>query len=206
MTTIILTPKTMASAVRELVSADEDLHRVVERVGPPPMWGRRPGFATLVRIILEQQVSLASADSTYRRLQRRLGRVTAARVASVSVVMLRRQGVTRQKAEYIRHVAGLVVAEKLNLEALTEANDATVCRTLVAIRGIGPWTADIYLLMALRRPDVWPRGDLALRSAAQGVKRLRSLPSDTRLQRIAAAWRPWRSVAARILWHHYLHR
>ncbi len=206
MTTIILTPEAMASAVRELVAADEDLHRVVERVGPPPMWARRPGFATLVRIILEQQVSLASADATYRRLQRRLGRVTAARVASVSVVMLQRQGVTRQKAEYIRHVAGLVVAEKLNLEALTEANDATACRTLVAIRGIGPWTADIYLLMALRRPDVWPRGDLALRSAAQGVKRLRSLPSDTRLQRIAAAWRPWRSVAARILWHHYLHR
>ncbi len=205
MTTIILSPEAMASAVRELVAADEDLHRVVERVGPPPMWARRPGFATLVRIILEQQVSLASADATYRRLQRRLGRVTAARVASVSVVMLQRQGVTRQKAEYIRHVAGLVVAEKLNLEALTEANDATVYRTLVAIRGIGPWTADIYLLMALRRSDVWPRGDLALRSAAQGVKRLRSLPSDTRLQRIAAAWRPWRSVAARILWHHYLH-
>lgn len=206
MTTIILTPEAMASAVRELVAADEDLHRVVERVGPPPMWARRPGFATLVRIILEQQVSLASADATYRRLQRRLGRVTAARVGSVSVVMLRRQGVTRQKAEYIRHVASLVVAEKLNLEALTEANDATVCRTLVAIRGIGPWTADIYLLMALRRPDVWPRGDLALRSAAQAVKRLRSLPSGTRLQRIATAWRPWRSVAARILWHHYLHR
>lgn len=199
-----LTRDTLRSAVSELCARDDDLGRVVTATGPPPLWARPPGFATLVRIVLEQQVSLASARATFRRLQSAAGRVTATRVARLSPATLRRHGITRQKAEYVLDLARAIVAGELNLRAITHADDGTVRHALLAIRGIGPWTADIYLLMALRRPDVWPDGDLALRSATQGVKRLRVPPTEDRLRRMAARWRPWRSVAARILWHHYL--
>jgi DNA-3-methyladenine glycosylase II len=190
--------------VAELYERDGDLAAVVRRLGPPPLWRRRPGFSTLIRIILEQQVSLASAAAAYARLQGALGRVTARRVAALSVRQLRRHGLTRQKASYCHNLAQLVDAGELDLRVIGLAKDMTARRRLLEIRGIGPWTADIYLLMALGRPDVWPDGDLALVQAARQVKRLRRPPSRDRLRRLAATWRPWRSVAARILWHHYL--
>jgi DNA-3-methyladenine glycosylase II len=168
------------------------------------MWARRPGFATLLRIVFEQQVSLASADAAFTRLQRAVGRVTAQRVARLSLTELRRWGITRQKADYCLNLARLIVSGALNLRTIARADDATARQALLEVRGIGPWTADIYLLMALRRPDVWPDGDLALAGAVKQVKRLRTHPPNDRLQRIAVAWKPWRSVAARILWHHYL--
>lgn len=123
---------------------------------------------------------------------------------NLSVAELRSQSVTRQKAGYIIGLAHLIRHGDLNLRRLRDADDRAARQVLVTVKGIGRWTADIYLLMALGRPDVWPEGDLALRSAARKVKRLRKLPTDTRLERMAARWRPWRSIAARILWHHYL--
>jgi len=200
----MLTRETLLQGVSELCAVDDDMAAVVERFGPPPMWVRRPGFATLVRIILEQQVSLGSAEQTYIRLQRAVERVTADRVAALSLSELRQQGLTRQKASYCLGLARNIVDRELNLRSLADEDDDTSRRALLEIRGIGPWTADIYLLMALRRPDVWPDGDLALAESARRIRGLSKRPTYDRLRQIAEAWTPWRSVAARILWHHYL--
>ena len=199
-----LTRRTLQLAVRELSARDDDLRRLVDRSGPPPLWARRPGFATLVQIILEQQVSLASGRAAYARLQTVAGRVTAERVARLSDARLRRSGLTRQKASYCRGLAECIVRRELDLRHVADLDDQTARSHLLSFRGIGPWTADVYLLMALRRPDIWPDGDLALVKTAQGIKRLRRRPAHDQLRRIAAAWAPWRAVAARILWHAYL--
>ena len=199
-----LTRDSLLQGIGELCAIDSDLAAVVHKLGPPPMWARKAGFATLVRIILEQQVSLSSARATYSRLQAALGRVTAHRVAALSLTDLRALGITRQKAGYCSNLARLIAAGELQLSAIAEFSDAEARRKLCAVRGIGPWTADIYLLMALRRPDVWPDGDLALAEAARRVKRLRKPPTSDRLRRLARPWSPWRAVAARILWHFYL--
>lgn len=199
-----LSAATLRLAVAELGARDPDLAAVVERFGPPPLWARRPGFSTLIRIILEQQVSLRSAAAAYARLQTAAGRVTPARVAAISERRLRAAGLTRQKAAYCRGLATAVVSGELNLGGLDRLPDDEVRSILVAVPGIGPWTADIYLLIALGRPDVWPRGDLALARSLRRVKRLRSAPGEDRMAKIARTWTPWRAVAARVLWHDYL--
>ncbi|MDA1092532.1 MAG: DNA-3-methyladenine glycosylase 2 family protein [Acidobacteria bacterium] len=199
-----LTHARLLDGVDALSRVDRDLGRIAERFGPPPLWGRRPGYATLVRIILEQQVSLASAKATYNRMRDAFGEVTPTRISSLSEPDIQRAGVTRQKASYCLGLAQLIQRGEVDLGALNGQTDREVRRRLVAIRGIGAWTADIYLLMALRRPDIWPDGDLALATAAQQVKRLRQRPDDARLRRLAASWAPWRAVGARLLWHYYL--
>lgn len=199
-----LSERTFRRAVRDLCGADRDLAAVVERWGPPPFWTRPPGFATLVLIVLEQQVSLASARSTFSRIEVAVGAVTPAGLLEIGCDGLRRLGVTRQKADYCCNLAALVTRGELDLDRLAQAGDAEARERLTTIRGIGPWTADIYLLSALRRPDIWPDGDLALVEAARRVKRLRTHPDRERLRRIAAHWQPWRAVAARMLWHEYL--
>ena len=194
----------LLDGVEALSAADPDLAAVVTRFGPPPLWARRPGFATLVQIVLEQQVSLASGRATFGRLRDAWGEVTAERFATLTTAQIRSAGVTRQKTSYCLGIARQIVDGTLDLRRLGRAADDAARRRLVEIRGIGPWTADIYLLMALGRPDVWPDGDLALATAAHQVKRLRLRPDTERLRRLATSWAPWRAVAARILWHHYL--
>jgi DNA-3-methyladenine glycosylase II len=159
-----------------------------------------------VRIILEQQVSLASARAIYARLRGGAGRVTPDALLALGVRRVRGLGLTRQKAAYVLALAEEVRGGGLDLRALGAADDATAHAALVRLNGIGRWTADIYLLMALGRPDVWPKGDIALERTLRDVKRLRARTSPERLERIAESWRPHRSVAARMLWHHYLRR
>lgn len=197
---------TLAHATRELCRRDADLANVVRRWGHPPLWGRRPGFATLLRIILEQQVSLASARAMYQRLRGRVGEVTPGTVDALGIPGLRDLGFTRQKAAYCHGLAVELLEARLDLARLGRASDADAQARLVALKGVGPWSAGIYLLMALGRPDVWPPGDIALLQAMQEVKGLRQRPTIPRAERIARGWAPWRSVAARILWHHYLER
>ena len=199
-----LSQASLLQGVRELSARDPDLARVIQRHGLPPLWSRRPGFATLVRIILEQQVSLASAEAAYSRLQSVVGRVTPRRVAATTEAQLREAGLTRQKAAYCGTLARALLTGTLDLAAIAQLRDEAVRAILLQLPGVGPWTADIYLLMALRRTDVWPVGDLALARAAQHVKHLRRLPNSEQLTRMARAWAPWRAVAARILWHSYL--
>lgn len=172
----------------------------------PPLWARRPGFSALVRIILEQQVSLASARAAFERLRASVDRLTPRSFLELDAATLRRAGFSHQKADYCRSLAQEIVAGRLRLADLARMDDDSAHRRLTGLRGVGRWTADIYLLMALGRPDIWPRGDLALAKATQRVKQLTRLPTDEELSEIAATWRPWRAVAARLLWHDYLSR
>jgi DNA-3-methyladenine glycosylase II len=190
--------------VQYLCRVDPDLAMVVRRHGPPPLWARRPGIATLVQIILEQQVSLASAHATYRRLERAIGKVTPDVISRCGVAGLRQLGLTRQKAEYCLEVATRVATGELNLRRVARAPVEAARTELMGITGIGPWTADIYLLMVLRRPDIWPYGDLALLTALQHLRRLSRRPSPDQAAEQARRWAPWRAVAARVLWHGYL--
>lgn len=199
-----LTRATLRRGACELAEMDPDLARVLARLGVPPLWGKRPGFASLVQIILEQQVSLGAARTLYRRLQAAADGLAPARARRLGVEGLRELGLTRQKARYIHGVAARMAAGELDLSAVARADDAAGRRTLLAVPGLGPWSVDIYYLMALRRPDVWPRGDLALASAARDVKRLDGLPTLDEQRQMAQAWTPWRSIAARLLWAHYL--
>ncbi len=168
------------------------------------MWLREPGFATLVHIVLEQQVSLASARAAYRRLQVLLSPMTPRGFLALSDASLRSAGFSRQKTRYCRCLATAIVDGSLRLDEVAGMGDDSARDMLSSVTGIGCWTADIYLLMALRRPDIWPSGDLALQIAAQQVLGLDSRPTVTEFEALGHPWRPWRGVAARILWHHYL--
>jgi len=194
----------LARGVRALASRDADLRRVVDRFGPPPLWAREPGFPTLVQIILEQQVSLASGRAAYARLLRAAGAMTPGRIAPLRDADLAGAGLTRQKSGYIRGIAQTIVRGKLDLAYIETLDDDAARAELIKLKGVGPWTADIYLLMALGRPDVFPSFDLALAVAMRQVKRLRKLPHAERQREISESWRPWRAVSARLLWHHYL--
>ncbi|MDZ4701647.1 MAG: DNA-3-methyladenine glycosylase 2 family protein [Rhodothermales bacterium] len=200
-----LTPAGMIDAAHELANRDPALRSILERHGLPPFWARTEGFPTLLHIILEQQVSLASARAAYDRLAAALGGdVTPATFLLLDDESLRRFGFSRQKTTYGRHLARAIQAGALDLAGLARLDDEEVRRRLVALPGIGPWTADIYLLMALRRPDIWPRGDLALAVAMQRIWKLPARPSHAAQRDRSAVWSPWRSVAARLLWHNYL--
>ncbi|MDH5234138.1 MAG: DNA-3-methyladenine glycosylase 2 family protein, partial [Gemmatimonadota bacterium] len=159
----------------------------------------------LARIVLEQQVSLRSATSLFRRVDRTLaGGITAAGVARAGVRGLRAVGLTRQKAAYLVALAESTTDGSLDFRRLARLDDAAAFAALTGVHGIGPWSASIYLLMALRRPDVWPPGDLALHVALARLRRQNRVPLSAEAARYAERWRPWRSVAARILWHAYL--
>ncbi len=199
-----LTRASLAEGVRALARRDPDFAALYRRNGLPPMWARRPGFPTLVHIVLEQQVSIAAARTLFRRVSTALGGMTPERVLERGAPGLHGLGITRQKASYCHALAAAVANGSLSLAGVARADDTAGRAALLALRGIGPWSADIYYLMALRRPDVWPVGDLALAVALQEVKRLRKRPDAGRQLEISAAWAPWRSVAARLLWHHYL--
>ncbi len=199
-----LTRAILGEAVIELSARDAGLADIVARLGHPPMWARPHGFATLVRIILEQQVSLQSAATLYKRLEVGVGGMTPASVLHAGDAGLRQHGLTRQKARFVFALAEQVESGALRLDTLPRRPDADVSAALMCVPGIGPWSAGIYLLMVLRRPDVWPPGDLALHKALQHLHRLPVLPRSDEATRIAEQWSPWRAVAARLLWHDYL--
>ncbi len=201
----VLDERSFSAAAVELCAADPDLAAIVERHGLPVFWAREPGFPTLVLLILEQQVSLASARATYDRLALQLGGVLTPRgVLESSDEELRADGFSRQKNRYVRALAAAVEDGALDLEVVASLEDDEVRGALVALPGIGPWTAEVYLLSALRRPDTWPVGDIALQEAARRARRLDMRPTPSELEAIGEAWRPHRASAARLLWHLYL--
>jgi len=191
------------AAACSVLSADPVLGRVFKAYGVPPLWDRPPGFETLLQIILEQQVSLASAKVCYDKLLLRLKQVTPRNLLTLNDAELRQLGFSRQKTAYARHLAEAVVNKTIDLDVLNRRHDHEVKSELMRLKGIGEWTSDIYLLMALLRPDVMPRGDIALHTAWH---RLSGEPRPTAEEflEIAERWRPYRSVAARMLWHYYL--
>ncbi|HET9248615.1 MAG TPA: DNA-3-methyladenine glycosylase 2 family protein [Actinomycetota bacterium] len=199
-----LTRRSLLTAVRALSDADPALAVSVERFGPPPLWAREPSFATLVHLILEQQVSLASARAAFDRLDEALaGAIRPGSFLGLSDARLREIGFSRQKAGYARDLASALL-DGFDLEGLGARSDDEVRADLMRLRGVGRWTADIYLIMCLRRPDVWPHGDQALATAALELLDLPARPTFQALEIRARDWRPYRATAARILWHHYL--
>jgi DNA-3-methyladenine glycosylase II len=200
----ILNEEAFSQGLCLLSERDEHLAGVVKTYGRPPLWVRDPGFPTLVYIILEQQVSLASAKAAFDRLQAAVKPLTPRGFLKLNDGELLRIGFSRQKTLYTRLLAESLARRHFDLRYLHELPDDAAHKMLVAFKGIGRWTADIYLLSALRRPDIWPIGDLALATAVQEVKRLRKRPSPERLEALSTSWRPWRAVAARLFWHAYL--
>lgn len=200
----MLDETSFAAAAEALCGTDAGLAAIVERHGLPSFWAREPGLETLVLLILEQQVSIASARAAYDRLASRLGGLTARGLLRSSDAELRADGFSRQKARYVRALATAVEDGSLDLRALELLDDEGARLALVALPGIGPWTADVYLLSALRRPDVWPVGDIALQEGARRVRGLEARPGPVELEAIGEAWRPHRASAARLLWHLYL--
>ncbi len=194
----------LLDAVERLTLADPALRDVVERFGPPPLWAREPGFQTLVHLILEQQVSLASARAAFDRLRAISGPLTPATFLALDDAQLLAIGFSRQKTRYARALATSVGDGSLDLTVLPSLEDEAVDAALTAIPGIGPWTATIYRLMVLLRPDAWPVHDIALAQAIAELDGLPGRPTADQMLVIADRWRPWRAVAARILWHHYL--
>jgi DNA-3-methyladenine glycosylase II len=187
-----------------LARREPRFRHVLKTHGLPPLWAREPGFATLLHIILEQQVSLASALAAFNKLQAAIGAVTPQAFLTLDDAQLKAIGFSRQKTRYGRALAQAVIDNTLDLDALGAMDDDDVRDTLVQLPGIGGWTADVYLLMVLRRADAFPKGDLALLIAAQRLFELPSRPTPDEIEVMAEAWRPHRATAARILWHFYL--
>ena len=194
----------LATGCRDLSRRDPALGTLYARNGLPPLWRRAPGFGTLVKLILEQQVSLASGAAAYRRLEEELGEVDPHRFLGLDDVTLRRIGFSRQKARYVRLLAEELTSGTFDLGALAHGDDGAVTTELTRLTGVGPWTAANYLLFALGRPDAWPTGDRALVVSMSRHVGGGRVPSYQEADRVAENWRPWRAVAARLLWHDYL--
>jgi DNA-3-methyladenine glycosylase II len=194
----------LLAGVAALADVDADLAGIVARHGPPPLWDRPADFRSLCLIILEQQVSLRSAEAAMGRLLAAAGSVTPEAIRATGETRLLAAGLTRQKTRYLLGLAEDVLDGRLHLGELAALDDETVRERLTAVVGIGRWTADIWLVMALGRPDVWPLGDLALASSMRRAKGLAAIPDAAKQLAIAEPWRPWRAVAARTLWHAYL--
>jgi DNA-3-methyladenine glycosylase II len=195
---------TFVEACDLLAGEDPALAEVVARHGVPEFWARRPGFDTLVLLILEQQVSLESGAAMFRRLTGMVGRVTPDAVAAVGEEGLRGIGVTRQKTGYLLDLAALVFDGGLDLAALDQLPAEEARLALLAVRGVGPWTADVYLLSALRHPDVFPVSDRALQVGMAEVLGLGSVPDTEQMEMLARPWAPVRAAAARLIWQAYL--
>jgi DNA-3-methyladenine glycosylase II len=201
---LILTQKSLALAARELAARDEILAGIHANHGDPPLWRRATGFTTLAHIILEQQVSLKSAKAMLVRLEGKIQPFTPERFLELGDTYLRSLGVTRQKSAYLLHLADSIVTGDLSFTELGRMTDDDARMMLTRIKGIGSWSADVYLLMAMRRPDIWPSGDLALAVAMRELKGFTHRPGPIELERLAEPWRPHRAVAARMLWQYYL--
>ena len=172
----------------------------------PHRWSRPPGFPSLVLLILEQQVSLASAAAAFARVRTRAGAMTPTALLATTAEELREDGVSRQKDRYLRALSVAVDSGALDLDALTRCSDEEVLTRLTVLPGIGRWTAEAYLLACLDRPDVWPVGDRALQVAVGERLGLDQVPTAADLEVLGERWRPHRSTAARLLWHGYLSR
>jgi DNA-3-methyladenine glycosylase II len=191
---------------RQLAAQDADFQRIIDTHGIPTMWTREPSFATLIHIILEQQVSIMSAKACFEKLKLKIGKVVPEYVLLLTDEEMKNCGFSRQKISYARHLANEILSGRLDLESLQHLDNEQVRSKIKTIKGLGDWSADIYLMFALQRSDMFPIGDLAL---VNGLKTLKNLPKDTpkeALLELAEAWRPYRSVATFLVWHDYIVR
>jgi DNA-3-methyladenine glycosylase II len=188
----------------ELAAADADLANIIDTHGYPPLWSRPNTFETLVHIILEQQVSLASALSALNKMKERVQEITPARVLLLTDEEFKACYFSRQKTTYTKYLAEATISGQINLPELEQMPDDVIRAKLTALKGIGNWTADVYLMFVLQHADIFPIGDLA---AVNALKRVKKLPKETtrdELTAIAEQWAPYRTVASMMLWHYYL--
>jgi len=189
--------------VAALTGACPHLARVHALAGDPPLRPRPKGFEGLARVVVGQQLSIASADAIWRRLQASVQPFDPATLLALTDADLRRAGLSRVKVDTLRIVADAIASGTLNLDALAKAPEQVIHAELTALKGIGPWTADIYIMFSLARADAWSPGDLALQYAVKDALGLEARPDPVVTNKIAEAWRPWRGVAARLLWSYY---
>ncbi|HNR17758.1 MAG TPA: DNA-3-methyladenine glycosylase 2 family protein [Chitinophagaceae bacterium] len=188
----------------KLSRKDRELKGIIKQYGYPPMWTRPATFQTLILTILEQQVSLASAYAAFKKLKEKIGYVTPAKLLQLTDEEMRSCYFTRQKTGYARGLAEAVQSKKINLKKLSSLPDEEVRNELIKLKGIGHWTVDVYLMHALQRTDLFPLGDIALVNSLKEVKQLHPHISKEEMLEIAAPWRPYRTIAAMILWHAYI--
>ncbi|MGZ5218882.1 MAG: DNA-3-methyladenine glycosylase family protein [Chitinophagaceae bacterium] len=189
-----------------LSKKDMHLKNIVRQYGYPPMWTRPANFQTLILIILEQQVSLASAKAAFLKLKEKLGTITPGKLLQLTDAELKACYFSRQKIVYARHLATAIVSKQLNLEKLSLLPDEKIREELKRIKGIGDWTVDIYLLFSLQRTDIFPTGDLAMMNAFKEIKQLEKQVSKEEVIVLSQNWKPHRSVATMMLWHYYIQK
>jgi len=198
------TQSTYHSICDQLAATDVDLAAIIKTYGYPPFWSRPNTFETLVHIILEQQVSLASALSALNKLKERTTELTPANLLLLTDEEMKACYCSRQKTTYIRHLAEAILSGQINLTELEDMPDEVVRAKLTALKGIGNWTTDVYLMFVLQHSDVFPIGDLAAVNALKRVKKLSPGVIRDELLGIAAHWQPYRTIATMLLWHFYL--
>ncbi len=198
------TPSNYHNICDELALSDPHLDQIIKTYGYPPFWSRPGSFESLVHIILEQQVSLASALSALNKLKERVKELTPNNVLLLTDEEFRACYCSRQKTVYIRHLAEALISGRLSLDELPLLADDEIRARLVALKGVGNWTVDVYLMFALQRSDIFPIGDLAAVNALKRIKGLATGVTRDELLAITAHWQPYRTVAAMLLWHFYL--
>jgi DNA-3-methyladenine glycosylase II len=195
----------IAEGIAALSRVEPRLARLYEVTGPPPLRRAAGGAAGLLRIVMDQQISLLAGAAIWRRLEARFAPFEAAVLASAREEDLRACGLSGAKIRTLRAVGEAMATGRLDFQTLAGLSDEDAAALLTTVPGIGPWTADIFLLTCLGRRDVWPAGDLALRTATGLAFELEDRPSAKNLAALAEPWRPWRAVAARLLWSYYRH-
>lgn len=193
----------IAEGLAVLAASDAQLARAIALSGPVPLRRKSPGYAALAEIILSQMVSKASASALWRKLELAAGEISPEAVLALSPEALREAGLSRAKAETLCRVGQAVIAGELDLEQLCRLDGRAAIAAMTAIKGVGPWTAEVYLLFCAGHPDVFPAGDVALQSAAADILGLEARPQPRALYKLAEQWSPWRGVAARLLWAYY---
>lgn len=199
----INTDSDVAAAVRALRRACPHMRRIHDTTGDPPLRRYAPGLEGLARIVVGQQLSIASAGAIWTRTRATVEPFTAARLMKVSESELKAAGLSAAKIRTLKALAAAIVSGALDIEATATASDADVHQALTAVHGIGPWTADIFLLFCAGRADAWAPGDLALQVAIQMLLDLDARPTANATIEIAERWRPHRGTAARLLWAYY---
>jgi DNA-3-methyladenine glycosylase II len=199
----VLDNDVLAAGLEALAAHDDDVARALAEAGPPALRRREAGFEALLGAIVSQQISKAAAATVWSRLEQAAGSIVPDAVLAMDETALRAAGLSRQKAAYARGLAEAVATGSVDLDGLPGRPDEDVVEELIRLKGIGRWSAEVYLLFALGRPDAFPADDLALMIGAQRLKRLDARPNRSGLTKIAEAWRPWRGPAALLLWHYY---
>ena len=189
--------------IAALIEADARFAPVVAETGCPPLRRSEAGYRGVMKIIAGQQVSKASAAAIWLRMEQALAPMEPVHVAGLGDAAFRAAGLSGPKIKAVKALTAAITEGDLDFAALEAKDDQAVCDSLCEVKGIGPWSAEVYLLSCLGRRDAWPGGDLALQIAAADAFGLNSRPDAKAMTAMAESWRPWRSVAARVLWAHY---